>query len=124
MLESFPVAVIVGAVLGYLAGLGVGGGSLLILWLTTTVNMPPEAARITNLLFFIFSAGAACLNRWKQRQLSIHKILPAVIAGCCAAVIFSWFGAKLNVDAFKKLFGVLLICTGIRELCYRPQKER
>ena len=124
MLESLPVAVIVGATLGYLAGLGVGGGSLLILWLTTAVDMPSDAARITNLLFFISSAGAVYLIRWKQGQFPIRKILPAVIAGCCAAVIFSWIGTQLNVNVFRKLFGVLLVFTGIREIFYRPRKER
>ena len=49
MLESLPVALIVGTLLGFLTGLGVGGGSLLILWLTlvlasvTTVLTPIAA---------------------------------------------------------------------------------
>ena len=34
MLESLPVIIIVGTVLGFLSGLGIGGGSLLIIWLT------------------------------------------------------------------------------------------
>ena len=40
LLESLPVALIVGTVLGFLTGLGVGGGSLLILWLTLVLEMP------------------------------------------------------------------------------------
>ena len=38
MLESLPVAVIIGTVLGFLSGLGIGGGSLLILWLTAVLH--------------------------------------------------------------------------------------
>ena len=53
MLNSFPVALLVGTILGFLAGLGVGGGSLLILWLTVVCNTPYAAARIVNLLFFL-----------------------------------------------------------------------
>lgn len=52
LLESLPVALIVGTVLGFLTGLGVGGGSLLILWLTLALEMPQTAARGINLLFF------------------------------------------------------------------------
>ena len=45
MLESLPVALIVGTLLGFLTGLGVGGGSLLILWLTLVLEMSQTAAR-------------------------------------------------------------------------------
>jgi len=48
MLTSLPVAVLVGLVLGFLAGLGVGGGSLLILWLTMVLQMPYPQARTIN----------------------------------------------------------------------------
>ena len=60
LLGSLPVALIVGTVLGFLTGLGVGGGSLLILWLTLVLEMPQTAARGINLLFFLPSAMIAC----------------------------------------------------------------
>ena len=56
MLESFPLVIAVGTVLGFLAGIGVGGGSLLILWLTLVLGMPQPQARILNLMFFVPSA--------------------------------------------------------------------
>ena len=37
MLESLPVTLIVSTVLGFLSGLGIGGGSLLILCLTMVI---------------------------------------------------------------------------------------
>ena len=39
MLESLPVTLIIGTLLGFLSGLGVGGGSLLILWLTVILQI-------------------------------------------------------------------------------------
>lgn len=124
MLESFPVAVIAGILLGYLAGLGVGGGSLLILWLTLVLNMPQGTARMVNLLFFITAAGTVSIFRWKQGTLQIKKILPAILAGCFAAAVFSWLSTRLDVSSLKKLFGILLLLTGLRELFYRPRKAR
>ena len=61
MLNSFPVILVVGAVLGFLAGIGVGGGSLLILWLTLVLKVSPAEARSINLLFFIPAALIASL---------------------------------------------------------------
>lgn len=124
MLESFPVAVIAGILLGYLAGLGVGGGSLLILWLTLVLNMQQSTARMINLLFFITAAGAVSIFRWKQGTLHMQKILPAILVGCFAAAVFSWISTLLDVDRLKKLFGILLLLTGLRELFYRPRKAK
>lgn len=120
MLNSFSTAVIVGTILGFLSGLGVGGGSLLILWLTLVLNTPAETARMINLLFFLPSAAVSCLFRWKQGCLSLKKLLPAVVAGCLSAAAFSHIGQELDMEWMRKLFGILLLVTGIRELLYRP----
>ena len=121
MLESVPFAIAVGIILGYLAGLGVGGGSLLILWLTLVLGLPHQSARLINLMFFISAAGAVSIFRWKNGALQIKKILPAIIAGSIAAGIFSWIGLQLDTNLIKKLFGILLLFTGVRELLYRPR---
>lgn len=121
MLESFPVALLAGVLLGYLAGLGVGGGSLLILWLTLVLHIPGETARMINLMFFITAAGAVSIFRWKQGTLPLRKILPAIVAGSIAAAIFSWVGLHLDAGLLRKLFGILLLFTGMRELLYRPR---
>ena len=121
MLESLPVALIVGTLLGFLTGLGVGGGSLLILWLTLVLEMSQTAARGINLLFFLPSAMIACYLRWKQGAVTLKKVLPAIFTGCAAAAVFSLISTRIDLEILKKLFGVLLLATGIRELCYRPK---
>ena len=124
MLESFPVILIVGTLLGFLSGLGIGGGSLLIIWLTVILGMDHTSARSINLLFFLPSALIACIFRWKQGAIRWKKILPAMVSGCIAAAIFSWLGGMFQIELLKKLFGGLLILTGLRELFYRPREFR
>jgi uncharacterized membrane protein YfcA len=122
MLESFSVSVLVGTILGVLSGLGTGGGSLLILWLTLMLGMDQETARSINLMFFIPSALVACLFRWKQGRLDIKKVLPAIIAGSIASGLFTFLSRDMDTTMLRKLFGGLLIVTGLRELLYRPKK--
>lgn len=117
---TLPVAI----VLGFLAGLGVGGGSLLILWLTMVVGTEYADARIINLLFFLPSAFIATLFRFRQGTLSIKKVLPAVVSGCIAAFLVSRLGQQINTQLLRKLFGGLLLFTGLRELFYRPRKAK
>ena len=83
--------------------------------------MPQTAARGINLLFFLPSAAISCYLRWKQGAVTLKKILPAIFAGCAAATVFSLISTRMDLEILKKLFGVLLLATGIRELCYRPK---
>lgn len=124
MLESFPVATAVGAVLGFLAGLGVGGGSLLMLWLTVVLGTGYTTARTINLLFFIPTALISCFLRRKQEALDFKKVFPAILCGVASAAVMSIFSGRLDMELLKKLFGGLLIITGLRELFYRPRKAR
>ena len=123
MLDSIPVILLISTLFGFLAGIGVGGGSLLMLWLTLLVGMEQPQARILNLLFFIPSALVACLFRWRQGSLNLKKIYPAIISGCITAVLGSYLSQQLEVTCIQKIFGFLLILTGIRELVYKPQKK-
>ncbi|MBR4289179.1 MAG: sulfite exporter TauE/SafE family protein [Oscillospiraceae bacterium] len=122
MLDSLPVILIVGTVLGFLSGLGIGGGSLLIIWLTVVLGTDPLVARSINLLFFIPSALVACGLRMRQGDLKVRPLLPAILAGCVAAAVFSWVSTILNVEVLKKLFGVVLLAAGLRELFYRRKE--
>lgn len=124
MLESFPFAAAVGAILGFLAGLGVGGGSLLMLWLTVVLGTQYTTARTINLLFFIPTALISCFFRRKQNTLDFQKILPAMLCGTVSAAVFSLLSSHLELEMLKKLFGILLLITGLRELFYRPRKAK
>ena len=121
-LESVPVCILVGIVLGFLSGLGVGGGSLLILWLTAVLSMEQRTAQGVNLLFFLPAAIAACLFHSRQGRVA----LPAMIAGSCMAGLCAWAATVLDTELLRKLFGGLLLATGLWELfgSHRQRKDR
>lgn len=123
MLDSFPVALAVSTALGFLAGIGVGGGSLLILWLTLVLQLQYPEAKILNLLFFLPSAVIASIFRWKQGNLPVKKVIPAVIAGCIAAALCGWIGTRIQTEYLKKAFGALLLFAGVREILYKPKEK-
>ena len=113
----------IATVLGFLTGLGIGGGSLLILWLTFVLKMEPFTARGIVLLFFIPAAVISSIFRWKQGTLSISSSLPAMISGCIAAVIFSLLSTIVDPHVLDRLFGIILIGAGIRELFYKKKRQ-
>ena len=121
MLESLGVILLISTGLGFLAGIGVGGGSLLMVYLTLVLGMTHPEARLLNLLFFLPCAIISCFFRWRDGKLDFKKVLPAILAGCIAAGGFSYLSGFLDVALLKKLFGGLLIITGIKELMYKPR---
>ena len=118
------ITLLIGTLLGFLSGLGIGGGSLLILWLTMVTGMEQEIARTVNLLFFLPAAVVACYYRRKQGTLDIKKMVPAIAAGCIGAVLGTRLGGNLDTSLLKKGFGVLLLATGIREVLWKPEQQK
>ena len=124
MLNSVPFSIFIGAILGVLAGMGVGGGSLLMLWLTVIIGLDYPEARAINLLFFMPSALVSTLFRWRQGSINIRETFPAIITGSLCAILGTCLNGRVHLELLKKLFGCLLLVTGIRELFYRPRKAR
>ena len=124
MLESAPVAILVAIILGFLSGLGVGGGSLLMVWFTAVLDWEIQDARAVNLLFFLPAALIACIIRHRQGTLKWKPLLPAIVPGCLLAALASLFAKYTDTALLKKLFGILLIIAGIRELFYRERNAR
>lgn len=123
MVSKWIFPILVGAVLGGLSGLGVGGGSLLLLWLTLVMGLPQEQARLMNLMFFLPCALTASLFRWRQGKLNLRLTAAAAVFGCVGAVLGNLLRRGLDLEALKKVFGVIFLLCGVRELLYRPKKE-
>lgn len=124
MLNSFIINLTIGILLGTMAGMGLGGGSLLVLWLTVVLQLPPENARIINLLFFIPSALISSLIRAKKSKNLLKRSFPAILCGCLSAVVFSLISSAIDESVLKKLFAILLIIAGLKELFYRERKAK
>lgn len=116
--------ILIAVLLGILAGLGVGGGSILLLWLTLVIKLPIEEAKVINLMFFIPCASIAAYHEIRSSHVEIKTILPAIIGGCISAFLFSQLSSLLPIQWLKKLFGFILLITGVHEIRYRPRNAR
>ena len=120
---SFLLMVCISAGLGLLSGLGVGGGSLMILWLTLVQKMDFTAAKYLNLLFFLPPAVISTLAHLFRKKLSIKKIIPAALAGMVSASVFIYLRSTWDVNILRKLFGGLLLLSAWKELRYQNNQQ-
>ena len=124
MLDSALFCIVIGTVLGFLSGLGIGGGSLLIVWLTVILGMDPQTAKLINLMFYLPAAAISCILRSKSGDLNWIKPLPAIIAGCAGAIVGTYYSNVVQTTQLKGAFGIILLAIGVKELFYRPRKAR
>ena len=116
----FPL--LAGTAAGVLSGFGVGGGTLLLLYLTAIAGLPQQQAQGINLLYFLPAAGAALPAHVKNGYVEKSVLLPAILAGLAAAALAAWAATCLDTGLLRRFFGGFLILIGLRELFARPKE--
>lgn len=113
-----------GLVCGVLSGLGIGGGTLLMVWMTAVMDVAQTTAQGINLLYFLPTAGCALLFHIKNRLIRWKVVLPAMISGCVSAVGGALLATAIDTGLLRRLFGGFLLLVGLRELFYRERKAK
>ncbi len=113
----------VGALTGIISGFGIGGGSLLVLYLTMVAGFEQRVAGGINLLYFMACAPTALIGHIKNKLVDARVFIWTAAAGCAASLIGSWVAHAVDVSLLRQGFGLLLIYIGIKELLYRKVDE-
>lgn len=113
------IAVIASAIVG---AMGLGGGSVLILYLTMVRHLPQIASQGINLLFFIPCAVTAVLVYVKQKILHWKYIWPLVLGGCVGVLIGTVFLKNLDTKYISMLFSGFLLVSGAYTLFSKEKK--
>lgn len=108
--------ILIGLATGILSGFGIGGGSLLMLWLTIVQQMPQTLASGTNLLYFLCCAPFALILHIKNGLVDKKATLFCIIGAIPCVVFSSLMTATIDVELLHKAFGVLLLVVGGKEL--------
>ena len=115
-MKDWFIAALAGAATGVLSGFGVGGGSLLLIYMTTFAGVPQTLAQGVNLLYFLPAAATALPAPLKNGYVEKGALLPAIAAGLVCSALTAWAATALDVEVLRKCFGGFLILIGLREL--------
>lgn len=114
--------ILAAAAAGALTGAGVGGGSLLLLYLTMARQMPQLEAQGVNLFYFLAASGPALYFHLKNRQVQWRGGLWAACAGGAACLAGCRLAEVIDPGWLKKGFGLLLLAMAARQLLGGGQK--
>ncbi len=111
-MSGFLLGCLAGFFSGFLGGLGLGGGGVLVLFLTLFAGSGQLHAQGLNLAFFIPVGLFALIFHVRHRLVDFRMAWPAVLLGLLGALLGSLAAAHIGAAVVRKLFGLLLLTLG------------
>ena len=113
---------------GFLAGvtgaMGLGGGFILIIYLSFFKDVTQSQAGGINLLFFLPIALLSAVFHLKNGLVE-KKIIPVIcVAGVCGAAVGVFLMNFLDEGILRKMFAALLCVVGLKELFWKKQSGK
>lgn len=116
------IEIIFGIISGIVTGLGMGGGTILILLLSLFMGLEQHIAQATNLVFFIPTAIAAILTNLKQKNIDLKLAINISLFGIIGAIIGSIISNNISSQNLKKYFAIFILIIALHEI-YELYKE-
>ncbi len=121
-MTEWLIPVLAGLATGVLSGFGIGGGTLLLIYMTTFASLDQNLAQGINLLYFLPTAASALLCHKKNGYLNKAAAIPAILCGLAGTALAAWLATSLDVELLRKCFGVFLLFVGLHELFRKKPK--
>ncbi len=115
-------ALLAGLFSGIIGGMGLGGGAVLIIYLTVFADTPQLKAQGINLLFFIPIAITAVAIYAYKKQIKWRTVLPLAAGGILGSVGGFFLTDIIGGSLTSKLFGAFLILLGVKEIFIKDKK--
>ena len=110
------IVILFGLIAGIIAGLGMGGGTILILLLSVFLGQDQHVAQATNLIFFIPTSIAAIYTNLKYKNVNLKLALTVSSFGVLGAIIGATISSAINSAILKKFFAVFILIIAIYEI--------
>ena len=108
--------IITGIISGMASGLGIGGGTILILVLTVFSGIDQHIAQATNLIFFIPTSIVAIIVNMKNKIIDKKLAITISVYGIIGAIIGAIIANETDVISLRKYFGAFLGIIALYEI--------
>ncbi len=109
MTMATVLAVMVGLLTGLLSSCGLGGGTLLLVYLLEVQDLEQTVAQGVNLLYFLPTVGCSLPSHVKGGFVEKKALLPCILGALPLVVAGSFLANSLEETVLRKCFGVLLL---------------
>jgi len=114
-----------GVVSGVIAGMGMGGGTLLIPILSIFLGVEQRNAQGINLIVFVPMSIVALIIHCKNKLVDFKVGIPIMLSGIVSSVGGSLLAMGITNGLLKKLFGGFLLLVGVWQIItiFIPKKD-
>lgn len=109
---------------GVLGSMGLGGGTILVVYLTYFRSMAQKQAQGINLVCFIPIAILSVIIYSRQNLTDKKVILPLILYGIVGASLGYLILDMLPQEMLGKLFGAFLILLSLKEFFIKSDKQK
>jgi len=117
------VLVIIGFLSGIVAGMGIGGGTLLVPGLVFLTGISQHAAQGINLVVFMPVAISALWVHIKNKRINYKMAAYLSLMGALGAFCGAHIAIAVPSNALRKGFGIFLLVVGCLELFSSREKS-
>ncbi|MDR0915604.1 MAG: sulfite exporter TauE/SafE family protein [Oscillospiraceae bacterium] len=121
---AWILACAAGLATGVVSAWGVGGGTLLVLYMAAFTKLEQQTAQGINLIYFIPVAVAALVTHIKNKLIVWRAVIPAIIAGLPTSIGLALVATRLESDVVRKIFGGFVLAVGLFELFCKNKEEK
>ncbi|MBQ6878091.1 MAG: sulfite exporter TauE/SafE family protein [Oscillospiraceae bacterium] len=115
--------ILIGFVSGFAGGLGIGGGGILLMYLTAFAGTEQLSAQGINLIFFLPTAAVALFAHIKNGFVKWKTALFSMIFGIPGVFLGYFIASGIDKTLLKAVFALFLLAIGVRELFSGRTKE-
>lgn len=102
-----------GILFGTIAGMGMGGGIILIPVLTLFLGVDQQGAQGLNLLCFLPMAGFALFSHIRHKRVDFSWAIALGIGGLAGSLSGAYLAGLMKNEVLGKIFGGLLVVLGL-----------
>lgn len=107
------IEALAGFLSGIIGAMGLGGGAVLLIYLSLFKNTDQLNAQGINLLFFIPIGLLSVIIFAVKKQIKWKKVLFLSVSGLVGAALGVWLSGFIGSEIISKIFGGLLAVAGL-----------
>ena len=115
---------VIAAAFGFIGGMGLGGGIVLIPALTMLFGYDQHSAQAATLLAFLPMSAAAIVVHLKAKRIKYKQAAVAALTGSGGAYLGAFIASQTGDGLLRMIFGIFLLFLGGLRIYFSIKKRK
>ena len=108
--------IIISLLCGIVSAMGIGGGAILLIYMTLIASVPQLTAQYINLIYFVPTAAMALIWHIRAGNVNIKYGVIATAFGIGGVFLGAYIALAVDEMILRRFFGVFLLYIGVTQI--------